>query len=45
MGIDKDVKTVQLSVSTWKALQQIKLDEAKQTLNDVIEDMIRDKGY
>jgi hypothetical protein len=39
------VKTVQVSIDTWKLLMQIKLDENIATIDEVVYSMIKDKGY
>lgn len=39
------VKTVKLSLATWKALQQIKLDTTAESMEKVIKEMIKDAGY
>ena len=38
-------KTVRIETATWKRLSQIKLDEGKETFDDLILDMIKDRGY
>ena len=39
------IKTVKLSVTTWKALQQMKLDNGDLSMEEVIKRMVRDAGY
>ena len=39
------VKTVKLSIATWKRLQQMKLDNNAQSLEEVIKEMVKDAGY
>lgn len=41
----KEVKTVKLSIDTWKALSQKKLDDGVMTMEEVIKEMLRDAGY
>ena len=45
MAKKTEIKTVKLSVATWKALQQIKLDTGVSTMEEVIKGMVRDAGY
>lgn len=40
-----EVKTVKLSIATWKALSQMKLDSGAFSMEDVIKGMLRDAGY
>lgn len=40
-----EVKTVKLSLATWKALSQKKLDDGALSMEEVIKEMLRDAGY
>lgn len=41
----KDKKTIEVSLLTWKVLQQIKIDNGGDgTLNDVIEELLENAG-
>lgn len=45
MAKNIEVKTVKLSLATWKALSQMKLDTYALSMEEVIKGMLRDAGY
>jgi hypothetical protein len=40
-----EIKTIKLSVATWKALQQMKLDNGALSMEELVKGMVRDAGY
>jgi len=45
MSEDRQIKQVKLSVPTWKAIMQMKLDLNKPSVDEVVKELVRDAGY